>query len=92
MTSRVESRRRRVSGIVRPGSRRNRASNLRIRATIRPDTQGKLPFFCECGMDHCRDSVWLTLTEANKLMDEGGLLIGAHFVQELRARLESRRT
>jgi hypothetical protein len=56
---------------------------------IRPDTTGKLPFFCECGVEHCRDSVWLTLQEAGEVIEAGGLLIGAHFFRELGARLDS---
>ena len=81
------SRRRRGSRIVRPGSARARAANQRIRAVVRADTPGSIPFFCECGLDYCHSSVWLTLQEARDLIESGGAIIGAHFFAELQARL-----
>jgi hypothetical protein len=47
-----------------------RAWNQRVRAVVHPQTLDKLPFFCECGMDYCHDSVWLTLQEARDLIEE----------------------
>jgi hypothetical protein len=74
--------------MVRPGSARARAGNEKIRAAVRADTSGTLPFFCECGMGYCRSSVWLTLQEARDLIESGGLIIGTHFFAELQARLD----
>lgn len=53
---------------------------------MRHDSPGRLPFFCECGMESCRHSVWLTLREARDVIQSGELIIGAHFFQELEAR------
>ena len=78
---------RRATRIVRPASAPARARNRRIQAVIRPDTPGKLPFTCECGMGHCNDSVWLTLPEASDLMERGGFIIGDHFIREARDRV-----
>ena len=75
-----------VSRIVRPGSARARAWNKTVQAVVRRDSRGRLPFFCECGMESCRDSVWLTLREVRDAIEGGELLIGAHFFQELEAR------
>lgn len=72
--------------IGRPGSARARVWNQRIRAVVRHDSPGRLPFFCECGIESCRDNVWLTLREALDAIESGELIIGAHFVQELEAR------
>lgn len=63
------SSRRRASRNVRPGSARARACNQRIRALLRPDSGGRLPSFCECGMEDCRGNVWLTLPGASDVMD-----------------------
>lgn len=63
-----------------------RAGNEKIRAAVRADTTGALPFFCECGMDHCRNSVWLTLQEACDAIEGGRLIIGEHFLRQLEAR------
>jgi hypothetical protein len=76
-----------ASRIARLGSARARDRNQRVRAAVRPDTSGKLPFFCECGMEYCQSSVWLTLQEVHALMDRGQAIIGDHFFQELEARL-----
>ena len=72
--------------IVRPSSARARAWNQRIQAVVRHDSPGRLPFFCECGMASCRDSVWLTLRDARDAIEGGQLIIGTHFFQELEAR------
>jgi len=74
------------SRIVRPGSAQARAWNRRIQAVVRHDSPGKLPFFCECGIEYCRYSVWLTLREAREVIESGELIIGAHFFEELEAR------
>ena len=66
---------------VRPGSARARARNQRVRAVVRADTPGKLPFFCECGMEYCQTSVWLTLQEVRDLVELGEAIIGDHFSQ-----------
>ena len=71
----------------RAGSARARAGNQIIREVVRGDTPGTLPFFCECGMDYCNRSVWLTLQEARDVIESGSLIIGAHVVRELEARL-----
>lgn len=86
MSAAVEPIRRHASRIVRPSSALARAGNERIRAVVRPDTPGKLPFLCECGLDYCHSSVWLTLEEARDVIEAGGLIIGAHFLRELEAR------
>ncbi len=75
---------------ARPGSARARAWNRKIQAVVRPDTRGKLPFFCECGMEYCHSSVWLTLQEARDLIDGGGPIIGSHFLREVETRLDRR--
>lgn len=75
-----------ASRILRPGSARARAWNRRIQAVVRNESPGRLPFFCECGMESCRYSVWLTLPEARDVIESGELIIGAHFFQELEAR------
>jgi hypothetical protein len=87
MSAAVRPKRHRRSRLVHPASARARAANEKIRAVVRSDTPGKLPFFCECGMDYCHSSVWLTLQEALDLIDSGRLIIGAHFFAELEARL-----
>lgn len=63
-----------------------RAGNEKIRAAVRGDTTGTLPFFCECGMSTCRDSVWLTLQEACAAIESGRLIIGEHVFRQLDAR------
>jgi hypothetical protein len=73
--------------VVRPESARARAWNQRVWAVVRPDTLGPLPFFCECGMEYCRSSVWLTLEEATEVIERGGLIIGGHFRRDLEAHL-----
>jgi hypothetical protein len=73
--------------LVRPGSARARAWNEKIRAVVRTGTPEALPFFCECGMDYCRSTVWLTLREASGVIESGGPIIGPHFFAELGARL-----
>lgn len=80
----------RASRIGRAGSARARARNRRIQAVIRQDTPGALPFFCECGLESCRSSVWLTLQEAAEAIERGELIIGDHFRRALAARLEPR--
>lgn len=85
MSSTVESRRR-----ARIASIRARVRNQRIRSSIRPDTRGTLPFFCECGTDHCDARVWLTLEDANEVIASGGPIIGEHVFRELVARRNSR--
>jgi hypothetical protein len=79
--------RRRGARLLHPSSARARASNEKIRAVVRPDTPGALPFFCECGMSSCHGSVWLTLQEARDAIDSGRAIIGTHFLRELEARL-----
>lgn len=64
-----------------------RAWNERIRAVLRPDTPGAVPFFCECGFDHRLASVWLTLPEASRILERGGLIVGAHVFEDLDAQL-----
>lgn len=76
----------RASRISRPGSQRARVWNHRILAVVRRDSPGRLPFFCECGIESCRDNVWLTLREARDAIESGELIIGTHFFQELEAR------
>lgn len=78
MAADASPKRARASRIVRPRSARARARNQRVRALIRPDTQGKLPFFCECGLEDCRRSAWLTLQEAGDLIQSGGLILAVH--------------
>jgi hypothetical protein len=88
----VESGRNRAAALLlRPTSARARAWNQKIRAVVRPETPGELPFFCECGMDYCQGSVWLTLQEALDRIESGGLIIGAHFFGEREAQLRRRR-
>lgn len=87
MSAALAFNRRRGSRPVRPGSARARAWNEKIREVVSADTLGELPFFCECGMDNCRSSVWLTLHEARGLIDGGGSIIGSHFFGALEARL-----
>jgi hypothetical protein len=87
MSTGVESGRRRAARLMRPGSVRARAWNQKIRRVVRSDTPEALPFFCECGIGHCHSSVWLTMQEARDLIDSGRLIIGAHFFEELEARL-----
>jgi hypothetical protein len=87
MSAAVEIRRRRAARRVRPRSARARAWNQQVRAVVRIDTREALPFFCECGIDHCQSSVWLTLQEARDLIENGLPIIGAHFFEELEARL-----
>ena len=55
-----------------------RAANKRIRATVRPDTDGRVPFQCECGRDYCRRYVWLSLAEVAEYIDGGKPIIAAH--------------
>lgn len=85
MVMAVESAERRAPRIVPPRSARARAWNQRIRGVVRPETPGKLPFFCECGMDYCSQNVWLTLHEARDVIEGGGLMIGAHLFRDLEA-------
>lgn len=85
MSSTAEKGRPRTVWSVRPGSVRARGLNQRIRAEIRSDTRGELPFFCECGMDHSDASVWITLQEARDVIERGSPILGEHFFQELAA-------
>lgn len=87
MSVAVASTHRRGVRLVRPGSVRARAWNQKIRAVVRAETPETLPFFCECGLEHCSRSVWLTLQEARDLIENGRLIVGAHFFEELEARL-----
>ncbi len=87
MPAAVASSRRRGVRLVRPGSVRARAWNQKIRVVVRAETPETLPFFCECGLEHCSRSVWLTLQEARDLLENGRLIVGAHFLEELEARL-----
>lgn len=82
MSVAVASTHRRGVRLVRPGSVRARAWNQKIRAVVRAETPETLPFFCECGLEHCSRSVWLTLQEARDLI-ENGRIVGAHFFEEL---------
>jgi hypothetical protein len=75
-----------VSGVVRLGSARARAWNQQIRAVVRPDTLGELPFFCECGTESCGCRVWLTLEEVRDLIECGESITGGHFSCEPEAR------
>jgi hypothetical protein len=83
----VEFSRRRGSRIVRPGSARARAWNEKVGEVVSANTPGELPFFCECGMDNCRSSVWLTLHEARGLIESCALIIAPHFFGALETRL-----
>ena len=74
----------RTRRIGHPSSARARAWNRRVCTVVHPETLGTLPFFCECGMDYCRGSVWLTLREANEVFERGRLIIGAHYFREAR--------
>lgn len=75
----------RASRRIRPGTARARAWNQRIGAVVRRDTSETLPFFCECGIEFCRDSVWLTLQEARELIERGEPIVSDHLVRELDA-------
>lgn len=86
MSAALEISQARRSRLIPARSAQARARNEKIRAAVRADTTGALPFFCECGMDSCRSSVWLTLQEACDAFESGRLIIGKHFLRQLEAR------
>jgi hypothetical protein len=90
MSVAAQASRQRTRRIGHPSSVRARAWNRRVWAVVHPETLGTLgtlPFFCECGLDYCRSSVWLTLREANEVFERGRLIIGAHFFRDFEARI-----
>jgi len=68
-----------------------RSGNKRVRLVVRADTNGRLPFFCECGQENCRRSLWLSLQEAADVIDSGGIILAAHPTvrPDIRGRVEA---